>query len=85
MSSIQLQTYVWHGSMAFFVSTIKRDCSAVLNPSPYNETLVWTWNPHTKERGEMIWQGEDAVGCAYAHFAVVQYLYDNGEPPKADE
>lgn len=39
----------------YFVSTAYRRSSAMLNPQGwYYETIVWNWNPETKERGEIV-------------------------------
>jgi hypothetical protein len=39
----------------FFVSTAYRRSSAMLAPDLwYYETIVWNWNPETRERGEIV-------------------------------
>lgn len=52
MSIRLIQSYVQD---RYFVSTAYRRSSASLNPDGwYYETLVWEWNPETKERGELL-------------------------------
>ena len=39
----------------YFVSTAYRRSSAALAPDQwYYETIVWNWNPKTRERGEIV-------------------------------
>lgn len=43
----------------WFVSTIYRESSVAMIPAPwFYETLVWEWNPETKERGNIVHQAE---------------------------
>jgi hypothetical protein len=76
VSITQIQSYVHHGGKAWFVSTIERDSSAAVIPSPrYNETIVWEWNPVTRERGEMLTTFEDRKNSIAMHQRVCASLY----------
>ncbi len=47
-----IQSYV---ADKWMVSTVYRQSSAaVYNPPWYYETIIWEWNPITKERGVMV-------------------------------
>lgn len=82
MSSIpQVQSYLWHGDRAFFVSTIERESSAIAAPGRYNETMAWEWDPTTKERGEIVGMDETVKGSLAAHYRVVDALYVTGTMP----
>lgn len=74
------QTYVAHNGRWFFVSTINRESSAMIEPPVpwYAETLAWEWNPDTKERGEIVGQDEAPSGCIYAHQRMVESLFQTG-------
>lgn len=88
MNSTVAQTYVWHGDKAFFVSTIDRESSAALaHGMVYAETMVWNWNPETRERGSLIGQDEDCEGSIRTHQMVVDRLHRTGlvEIPEACE
>ena len=68
------QTYVFTNNGAYFVSTIDRVCSAPISPIWYAETLVWRWDPETKERGELVSMHEDIQGSLDVHFDAVEEL-----------
>lgn len=54
MSQRLIQSYV---KDKYFVSTIYRESSAAIIPSIwYFETMVWEWNPKTRERGKWLAQ-----------------------------
>ena len=73
------QTYVWHNDKAFFVSTINRECSSPLAYGHiYAETLVWEWNPKTRERGKILGQDECSDGSISAHQNMVQRIFNTG-------
>ena len=70
-----LKSYVWHEEQCFFVSTIKRDSSAAVEPpaARFYETLAWLYDWETAERGELV--AESGNGPALdQHFGVVRQL-----------
>ena len=75
MDNSVIKSYVWHNGKCFFVSTIERDSSAMLNPGRYNETIVWEYDWAKAERGKMIHQGEDGKGCIGTHLRVCKDFY----------
>ena len=75
-----IKTYVWHGDKCFFVSTIERESSAMLWPRRYNETIVWSYDWKTAERGEMLHQDEDSKGSIRTHLRIVERIYKHGTP-----
>lgn len=74
MNSIKIaQSYIYS---QWFVSTIERDSSAMVSPPlRFYETIVWEWNPATKENGKMLYIGEG--GESY-HSEVCRTLIING-------
>ena len=76
-----MQTYVFHGKKAWFVSTIDRRSSAQLNPCMYAETLIFEWDKDTRERGEMVFQDEDGEGMIGTHMRICKILFETGEVP----
>lgn len=76
----QFQTYVFNKDRAFYVSTVERDSSAMIEPPAmrYMETIVWDWNAHTKKRGRLLYQIGDGA-AAIQHFNVCRQLYFFGE------
>ena len=54
MSAKVIQSYVWHKSGAWFVSTIERDYDTYVGVVHGPETMVWEWDPATKQRGDSI-------------------------------
>jgi hypothetical protein len=73
-----IKTYVKHGEKWFFVSTINRESSAAIIPSPvYAETIVWSTNV-VGERQELLWQGEAYKGSIKTHQRVVEALAAKG-------
>jgi hypothetical protein len=78
MNKAIIQSYVHHREKCFFVSTIERTSSAALNPCRYNETLVWDWDAATRERGEMVHQGEDTAGSIANHLETCDALHSSG-------
>ena len=87
MSEKQIQSYVWHKGECFFVSTIERDSSAMLNPGRYNETFVYKCHPQdikgavNADYGQQVYQGSGPTGSATTHIWVVNALYETGKPP----
>lgn len=80
------QTHVWHGEKAFYVSTINRQSSAIFYYSRiYAETLVWEWNPETRQRGDLIGQDEHCEDSLFAHQRMVQRLFDTGKCEERSE
>lgn len=74
-----IQTYVQHQGRWFFVSTINRESSAALADGHiYAETLIWDWNPETKDRGRIVWQDEDIRGSIRIHQNLVKRLHEHG-------
>lgn len=79
-----IKTYVWHGERCFFVSTINRESSAAILPSPrYNETMVWEYNwnwkgPEGDPRGDWLYQGSDNTGSIGTHQRVVEAIHAGG-------
>ena len=80
-ASTVIQSYVHRDGAAWFVSTIDRESSAALAPDAhYHETLVWTWDPTTRERGALIHMGADVRGSLREHHAICTCLYETGSP-----
>jgi len=73
-----IQTYVYYRGMAFFVSTIERDSSAISESMRYNETIVWIWDQITKERKDLIGQYSDMAGSIDTHIRVCRLLHEKG-------
>jgi len=73
-----IKTYIKHGEDWFFVSTINRESSAAMIPSPwYAETIVWSTNV-AGERRELLWQGDAYKGSIKTHQRVVEALHAKG-------
>lgn len=70
-----IQSYVRD---TWFVSTIWRQSSAPIVSAPwYYETIVWEWDPETRERGNIISShdgGSDYVMAARHHARVCEDL-----------
>ena len=80
------QTNVWHGNKGFFVSTINKKTSAMLSYGRiYSETLVWEWDSIAKKRGDLIGQDTHGEDCLFAHFNMVQRLFDTGKCEEPDD
>ena len=88
ISNKVIQSYVFSGDQCFFVSTIERDSSAMLAPGRYNETLVWEYFPDKRERGKLLYEGEDLSGYIDTHqdyckklfkYCEIKELGNNGE------
>ncbi len=81
-----LKSYVFHGDQCFYVSTIERDSSALVEPPPprYAETLVWEYDMETKQRGTLI--GCDGDGSPeFQHCRIVEHLFQTGFMPEEDD
>lgn len=74
-----IKSYVWHGDNCFFVSTIERDSSAMLNPGRYNETLVWRYDWDARKTTSLCYQRDCVRKSIRQHLAVCQELFDKGE------
>ncbi len=77
MSTPIMQSYVYHGDKAFFVSTINRQSSS-MEPHTYAETMVWEWHPATRERGAFVGQGEGSTDSIHTHQSMCYKLFNNG-------
>ena len=51
----------------------------------YSETLVWEWDSIAKKRGDLIGQDTHGEDCLYAHFNMVQRLFDTGKCEEPDD
>ena len=71
-----IQSYVYYQDKVYFVSTIERDSSALLNPCRYNETIVWEFKDNKK--GEMLMQEGDCQGSIEMHNIICTEIYKNG-------
>lgn len=75
-----IQSYVHFRESAWFVSTIERTYDTFQGESRGLETLVWIWNPETKERGKIVYQ----AGGINDHFNICRGLLKDGELPDND-
>lgn len=74
-----IQTYV---RRRWFVSTCLRESSSMLSDGlTYLETIVWEWDPDTRERGKMLFCQE---GNAARHFDLCRRLLE-GRPLEDQE
>jgi hypothetical protein len=76
----RFKTYVWHGDECFFVSTIERDSSAMMDPPPrFHETLVWAYDYRLGVRlGDVLYY--EGNGPAFKqHTEVVRQLFETGK------
>lgn len=74
-----IKSFVWHGDKCFFVSTIERDSSAPILPTPrYNETLIWEYDWEKKERLLLIYQGDDMRGSISKHLCWCSAIHRDG-------
>ena len=74
-----IKSYVWHKDRCFFVSTIERDSSAMLDSGRYNETLVWNYDWATRKGTQLCYQRDCVRGSIRQHLAICQELFDKGE------
>lgn len=74
-----IRTFVKREDVQYIVSTIDHEGSAAAAYGEcYAETIVF--------RGERIlWQGDGSVGSLKTHFAVVQRLYETGNPEEQQQ
>lgn len=79
MNETLIQSYVFHGDKAFFVSTINRESSSPLG-GPYAETLVWEWDQKERKRGDLIGQTDGRVNTLFAHQDMCRTLFEGGHP-----
>ena len=81
-----VQTYVYHGDKAFFVSTIERDSSACVEAPPprFSETIVWSWDPKTRERGDIIFMDGGSRYSIREHQECVERIFRTGSPEKTE-
>ena len=77
MNNQIMQSYVHHGDKVFFVSTINRESSSMFGGT-YAETMVWEWDPETRERGAFVGQGEGSSDSIYTHQAFCKQLHETG-------
>lgn len=73
-----IKSYVWHGDDCFYVSTIERDSSAMLDPGRYNETLVWRYDWDKRATTSLCYQRDCVRGSIRQHLEVCQELFDTG-------
>ena len=74
-----MQSYVWHGDKCFFVSTIDRASSVALDyGGMYSETMVWEYDYDKRERGSLVWQGEDIKGGISTHSLACKNIHEFG-------
>lgn len=76
MSEALIQSYVFCEDKAFFVSTINRESSAMLNPGVYAETMIWEWDSTTRTKGALVHQREDLKDSIHVHLTTCQELRD---------
>lgn len=74
-----IKSYVWHKGRCFFVSTIERDSSAMLDPGRFNETLVWDYDSEKRERKSLMYQRDCCRGRIEQHLSVCKELFESGE------
>lgn len=82
-----IQTHCYTEFGDFFVSTINRQSSAIESyDHRYAETMVWEWNESTRERGDLIGQGEGSEYCIRRHQSIVESLFKWGsiDEPEGD-
>lgn len=77
-----IQSYVFHETGSFFVSTIERDSSAMDGPRRFNETIVWAWDKVTRQRGAMIHQDGESRGSIRTHLRICEAYHKTGKPPE---
>ena len=77
MSDKIIQSYVFFGDgRAWFVSTIERDYDTYVGTVRGRETMVWDWNPATRERGDrIVYQGDEGLD---GHLLVCRSLHEYG-------
>lgn len=81
ISTPVIQSYVHHKDKSFFVSTIERRSSTMESPDVrYNETLVWNWDPVSRERGDLIHQAAEPQGVITRHLLILNALHAFGVP-----
>jgi hypothetical protein len=82
----KLKSYVWHDGQCFFVSTIERDSSAMMETpvSRFHETIVWEYDWDTAKRGTMV--AQEGCGTAFdQHYRVCKDFYETGKLNDEDE
>lgn len=82
-----LQTHVFYKDRQFFVSTIRRYSSSMLNPDViYSETMVWELDTETGCRQrEILYQTSAGQWCIKEHQRVVEALYEDGKVSDFEE
>ena len=85
--SSQIKSYVWHHAtgQCFFVSTIERDSSEAVLPTPrFMETIAWEYDWDTRVRDNVVAQtgGGPALD---QHFDVCRQLYQTGKYSEDDD
>jgi len=75
------QTYVWHGTSLFLVSTINRESSSMESPVEFTETIVWRLNDDGS-KGEQMVQEEDCKNCIGVHLNLVDLFHHRGSLAK---
>ena len=70
-SKPMFKTYIYGVKKNYFVSTIWRQSSAMVEDAPwYAETIAWEWFPDTQNRGEIVAITEGD------HFEICQSLWN---------
>ena len=81
-----IQSYVWHNGRQFFVSTINRDSSAMMEPPAhrYSETLVWEidWKGN---RGDIVAHTAGVAWSITKHQLVCLCLHKDGKYEEDNE
>lgn len=85
MNNRVMQSYVWHDNKCFFVSTIDRECSSMLGPSTYAETIVWEYDYEKRERGNLVHQDGDSAGSISEHLVICKRIHETANPAQEDE
>lgn len=75
-----IKSYVWRCEECFYVSTIERDSSAAAGPRRFVETIVWTFDWATNERGRQVFMDSDHCGSMATHARVCARIFKEGNP-----
>jgi len=61
----------------YYISTIYRKCSAIIEDIWYYETIIWEWDAEKKKRGEMLEMHDSGLSSNIAlknHFQICEKL-----------
>ena len=75
MDEKMIQSYVYRDDQAWFVSTAKRsyDIHGVMIRG--EETMIWEWDQKKRDRGKIVYQGEEGLG---GHLLICKSLRERG-------